>query len=555
MSDLISYYKQMQMRLAGLQNRVRISRLTRTVSNHTQPSPDTKPVLIFNASSRLTGLSLNASFSLLTSWSLRLSGVPLIHFVCRRGMNPCMLGTNRADYYTPPPCSSCISQSERFYNGAETHWFEYLEDPELSSALKDISLAELCTFEFPISLASEQENPHIIPLGSIVLPSVRWALRRHNLQDDEPTRYLLRAYILSAYNIAKEFASLLKQTQISAAVIFNGSIFPEATALWVADQLGVRTITHEVGFKVLSTFFTDGQATAYPMQIPEKFTLTDEQNQRLDSYLESRFHGNFTMAGIQFWPEMRGLDKNFMEKAAQFQAIIPVFTNVAYDTSQVHASVVFPDMFSWLDSILEIIKAHPEYLFVIRAHPDEMREGTAKLANESVQDWVISKAVTDLPNIVFISPTEYVSSYELIHQSKFVIVYNSSIGLEAALLGKVVVCGGRARYTQYPIVHFPETREGFRDQVETFIADENVVLPEEYMQNARKFLYFQLYRTSLPLDRYLETIPRQGFVKFRPFSWKILLPDNSISFKVINDGVLHGAPFLFPDPINDQARM
>jgi hypothetical protein len=31
-------------------------------------------VLIFNASTRLTGMSLNAAYALLTQWSLRLSG-------------------------------------------------------------------------------------------------------------------------------------------------------------------------------------------------------------------------------------------------------------------------------------------------------------------------------------------------------------------------------------------------------------------------------------------------------------------------------------------------
>ena len=57
---------------------------------------------------------------------------------------------------------------------------------------------------------------------------------------------------------------------------------------------------------------------------------------------------------------------------------------------------------------------------------------------------------TSLPNVVFIDSQEYISSYELIQRSKFVMVYNSSIGLEAALMGKPVLCGGQGRYTQIP---------------------------------------------------------------------------------------------------------
>ena len=92
-------------------------------------------------------------------------------------------------------------------------------------------------------------------------------------------------------------------------------------------------------------------------------------------YLEKRFQGQFTMAGIRFWPEMNGLDEALLEKAGQFQQIVPVFTNVVFDTSQVHANTVFPHMFAWLDLVLDLIRAHPETLFVIRAHPDEMRPG------------------------------------------------------------------------------------------------------------------------------------------------------------------------------------
>jgi capsule polysaccharide export protein KpsC/LpsZ len=152
------------------------------------------------------------------------------------------------------------------------------------------------------------------------------------------------------------------------------------------------------------------------------------------------------MAGIQFWPEMRQMDDEFLQKADQFDQIVRIFTNVIFDTSQFHANTVFSTMFDWLDLVYELIKAHPETLFVIRAHPDELRSG--KQSRESVPGWIEINKVEQLANVVFVGPKEYLSSYELIQRSKFVMVYNSSIGLEAALMGKEVLCGGNARYTQ-----------------------------------------------------------------------------------------------------------
>jgi hypothetical protein len=508
-------------------------------------------VVVFNASTRLTGLSLNAAFSLLTAWGLRLAGVPVVHFACQAGLRPCVLGTNRQEYTAPPPCEACTAQSRRLYAGGIVRGFSYQEDARLAAALADLSAGELGRFVY--DLPQDDARPEQadvlppIPLGNLVMPSIRWALRRHTLPDDEPTRYLLRQYMLSAYQVASEFATLLNETKPQCAVIFNGAMYPEAAARWVARQLGVRSAAHEVGFQQYSVFFTEGEPTAYPIHIPADFELNAEQNASLDAYLEKRFQGKFTMAGIQFWPEMRGLDEAFLQHAAGFEQIVPIFTNVVYDTSQVHANVVFPHMFAWLDMMLEIIHAHPQTLFVIRAHPDEMRPGTRKLSNESVRQWVQDHAADRLPNVVFIDSQEYISSYELIQRSRFVIVYNSSIGMEAALLGKVVLCAGKARYTQYPIVDFPLTQEDFRRQADAYLAAGSLVPPPEYRRNARRFLYYQLYRVSLPLDRYIQAAPRMGFVQLKPFNWQQLLPESSPTLRVLLDGILSGASFLLPE--------
>ncbi|MEJ5203523.1 MAG: hypothetical protein WHV66_14975, partial [Anaerolineales bacterium] len=47
-------------------NRRHIARLFRDVEANSLTKPDTRPVLFFNASTRLSGLSLNAAFSLLS---------------------------------------------------------------------------------------------------------------------------------------------------------------------------------------------------------------------------------------------------------------------------------------------------------------------------------------------------------------------------------------------------------------------------------------------------------------------------------------------------------
>jgi len=427
---------------------------------------------------------------------------------------------------------------------APTVDFSYVEDIPLRQLIDQLSVQELSEFIYPAT--GEMGNVGDLPLGKIVLPSLRWATRQHTLVDDEPTRFLFREYILSAWQIAKSYLKFLDQVDPQIMVVFNGVLYPEATVRWLAQKRDLRVITHEVGFKPFSAFFTDQQATAYQVNIPENYQLSIEQNKVLDDYLEQRFEGKFSMAGIEFWPEIRQMDDELIEKADRFDQIVPVFTNVIFDTSQIHANTVFSTMFSWLDLVYELIKSHPDTLFVIRAHPDELRSG--KQSRESVPGWVAQNKVDQLPNVVFIGPREYLSSYELIQRSKFVMVYNSSIGLEAALMGKAVLCGGKARYTQYEIVYFPETPQDYRKQAEEFLSTEKVLeLPEIYLNNARRFMYFQQFKASLPFDDYLEEHTLPGYVRLKPFSWRQLKAENSPTMQALINGIINQQPFILEE--------
>jgi hypothetical protein len=532
---------------------LQINRFASQVNLHTHPNPALKPVVFFNASTRLVGVSLNAAFALLTSWALRLQKVPVVQFVCKAGMSRCVLGTDRNDFSKPPPCQACIAQSRWLYSSALAIPFTVQTEAHLNDLLRDLSLNRLMEFEYqPPAGAATNSNiitSPLLPLGNLVLPSIRWVLRRHHLLDDEPTRFLYREYILSANRVAQEFSTLLDNIDPQAVILFNGQFFPEATARWVSIQRGIRTITHEVGLQPFSAFFTTGEATAYPLHVPGDFELSEAQNNRLDAYLSQRFQGQFSMAGVRFWPEMKGLDASFLQKAAAFKQIVPVFTNVIFDTSQPHSNLIFPHMFAWLDLVLEIVRNHPETLFVVRAHPDEARPG--KASQESVSQWVTQNLAGSLTNLVFVDSDQPLSSYELIQRSKFVMVYNSTIGLEASIMGVPVLCAGRARFTQLPTVFFPATPQEYFQQADSFLAAEVISIPPDFKRNARRFLYYQLYRSSLPFGDYVQTSIMPGFVSLRSFPWQRLSPDISPTIRILLDGILQGKPFLLDNDNSD----
>ncbi len=521
-------------------NNLKIASVAREVARN-EPQPNGAPIVFFKASTGIDDLSWNSGFHLLTTWALRLQGIPVAYFACNSGLSKCVLGTNRDNPQKEMPCKSCVMQSRALYAGipslgegqnSKVGWFDFQRDAELESQISNLSIAELSTFHF-----------QGLPLGALCLPGLRWVLRIHHLNDDENTRYLLREYILSAWNVAKKFSTFLDEANPRLVVVFNGQFFPEATARYIAHQRGLRVITHEVGLQPATAYFTAGEATAYPIHIPADFELSEAQNTKLDAYLAKRFQGDFTMAGIKFWADMKGLDESFLQKAAGFKQIVPVFTNVIFDTSQPHANTVFEDMFDWLDMVLEVARENRDTLFVIRAHPDETR--VRKSSRETVEGWATSHQIEEEANVVFVSPREALSSYELIQKSKFVMIYNSTIGLEASIMGAAVLCAGKARFTQYPTVFFPQTVDEVRRKMKEFLAVKKIEIPAEFKSNARKFLYYQLYKTSLPFGEFLEPSVRTTQTKLKSFSLNSLIEADAI--KTILDGLLNNGDFLLEE--------
>jgi hypothetical protein len=124
-------------------------------------------------------------------------------------------------------------------------------------------------------------------------------------------------------------------------------------------------------------------------------------------------------------------------------------------------------------------------------------------------------------------------------------IYNSTIGLEASIMGAAVLCAGKARFTQYPTVFFPQTVGEVRGKMKEFLEVEKIDVPPEYQRNARRFLYYQLFRTSLPFGDFLEPSVRTTQTRLKSFELEQLVESNAI--KVILDGLLDGGDFLLKE--------
>ncbi len=127
------------LRYKNVNNARTIRKIASSVRSTVQLNEAVAPVVFFNASTRLGGVSLNAAYGFLGSCGVELAGVPVVHFACQAGMTRCPLGTNPDDHLKRPPCQICIKQSQSLSANAPTRWFDYTESHQLTQVLESKS--------------------------------------------------------------------------------------------------------------------------------------------------------------------------------------------------------------------------------------------------------------------------------------------------------------------------------------------------------------------------------------------------------------------------------
>ncbi len=83
--------------------------------------------------------------------------------------------------------------------------------------------------------------------------------------------------------------------------------------------------------------------------------------------------------------------------------------------------------------------------------------------------------------------------------------------------------------------------------MEELLSLEKIEAPAEFKRNARRFLYYQVFRSSLPFEDFLEPSVRTTQTRLKDFDLEKISPANSRAMRTIFDGLLNGGDFLMSD--------
>lgn len=128
---------------------------------------------------------------------------------------------------------------------------------------------------------------------------------------------------------------------------------------------------------------------------------------------------------------------------ARHDGAVLLALNSSWDAAALGLHAVYPDNTSWIVETVRYLLAHTDAPVIVRQHPAE------RLAIASTSDdyrSLLLQHFGSTPRLHFIAAEETVNSYQLLERVAAVVVYTSTIGTEAAALGKVVITPSHSYY-------------------------------------------------------------------------------------------------------------
>lgn len=276
-------------------------------------------------------------------------------------------------------------------------------------------------------------------LGRLVSLNLVWALRGGTpTEADLAGAQQVQAHLREALG---RIRGLLAHTMFRYVVVPGGVYGTSGLYLHAGQETGTRVATFDSGFG-WSVACPDG-VVAHQMDVPRAFNrLYQEGSPELGEAVEAaraeysrRTHGGDRMKYQDTAPKVVS---SMPDKAV----LIPL--SVEWDSSALGRHHIFTDTADWLVTAVGYLLEHTDTPIIVRQHPSERREFER---SRFLVGSLLGERFGKHPRYYFVSAQDDVNTYSLLDSARLVLPYISTIGIEAAALGKPVILAGQPYYS------------------------------------------------------------------------------------------------------------
>jgi len=337
-------------------------------------------------------------------------------------------------------------------------------------------------------------------LGAWVMSSVNTHFRTAPPDMTNPEVVaVFRRYLASALRVALAFERLLEDIRPDVLLLFNGRQAPTRVAFELASRRGVRVICHERGGRSESLMLLDGvrcDSAAMIQQVRrqwEDIPLDAVALRTIEGYMRGRAEGK----GLGWTAFSKGLEESGSLRRRLGLDDRPIWVLYLSSDDEVAASEDYRSAFSnhaeWLQRTMAWASSCSDVQWVIRVHPN-MGGRTSTGRNERQLAEVRELAAGAPPWMRFVMPDDDVSSYALLGLAEQVLVYHSTIGLEAGARGLPVLVAGHPLWAGATFAEYVVDAAVYEDLLASRLKVESLAPSLEIRRRALRLAYAVYFR-------------------------------------------------------------
>ena len=277
----------------------------------------------------------------------------------------------------------------------------------------------------------------------------------------------LNQYIKLSYATLEENAKKIKQ-------LYSKNVFDHCIHQSLVNNNGGlhKHFGLKFGTRVSCIDMSMGRGLVGIKDVPGyHFDLPDIINKNVPEFLDSKKNRKIAISeGIKEHKlRKQGQDSRAYQIVSTYKSDIPpeadilIPVNILWDAASLGRNRFFETPLHWLIETIEFILSKTTAKIVVRQHPGERRfeiYGTGKKLGEYLRNKFL-----DHPRLRFISYNDNVNTYLLIEKCKVVLPYTSTVGLEAALMGKKVILESTVYYKDQTFVQSADSKKDYFEKI------------------------------------------------------------------------------------------
>tara|TARA_B100000287_G_scaffold401471_1_gene421555 strand:+ start:2214 stop:3875 length:1662 start_codon:yes stop_codon:yes gene_type:complete len=466
-----------------------ILKLNKTIEENEETPKTNIKIWYMNITSHLAKPSLFSISGVFVMKLCEFIGAEVNYIQCLSGFDYCHSGANPKIVNQKMPCYSCIKFNSNLYEGSKKLIFDSNNSKNVNDL--NINLNRLINFEYKD-----------LNIGRICLPSIKSILRTSEISNSKNGLEHLRRAVESSINFIDWLDKQYAKTVPDKIVVFNGLNFNEAVLREWGINKKIPVVTFENGKRESTVEFSNNIAVISGFDFVDRL-LTPEEEITISSFMNNRINGSSPPGqATDFIKWQSGADHDFKENIPSSRLTVSVFTNIDWDTAQAWSHDIFNSMWEWLDYLIPIMKNNKDINFVIRAHPAEAY--VIKRTFNSTKVWFIKNKLHECSNVFLIDADTPYNSYELIKNSDFCLVSNSTVGLEAQYLNTPTLASSWAYYTNFDLVTKPETLNDYKSLLNNWLEGKYPNLEGYNYKKLNSYLYQYFFETEFMFDDHIE---------------------------------------------------